>query len=49
MKFAWPVKSGRNIPRLTALVASGELRPLFKRWKQPYPFDKDLETPHAAQ
>ncbi|WP_375741274.1 substrate-binding periplasmic protein [Pseudomonas boanensis] len=35
--------------RMTALVASGELRPLFKRWKQPYPFDKDLETPHAAQ
>lgn len=34
--------------RMTALVASGELRPLFQRWKQPYAFDKELENPHAA-
>ncbi|WP_044872636.1 transporter substrate-binding domain-containing protein [Pseudomonas sp. LFM046] len=34
--------------RMGELVASGELRPLFQRWKQPYAFDKDLEKPHAA-
>jgi ABC-type amino acid transport substrate-binding protein len=34
--------------RMTALVASGELRPLFKRWKQPYAFDKELEKPNVA-
>jgi len=25
--------------RMAVLVRSGELRPLFKRWQQPYPFD----------
>lgn len=25
--------------RMAALVASGELRPIFARWQQPYPFD----------
>lgn len=25
--------------RMAALVSSGELRPIFERWKQPYPFD----------
>ncbi|MDE3738146.1 transporter substrate-binding domain-containing protein [Pseudomonas resinovorans] len=34
--------------RMSALVASGELKPLFKRWKQPYSFDKELEKPHVA-
>ncbi|BAN46413.1 ABC transporter substrate-binding protein [Metapseudomonas resinovorans] len=34
--------------RMSALVASGELRPLFVRWKQPYAFDKELEKPHVA-
>ncbi|MDH4568487.1 transporter substrate-binding domain-containing protein [Pseudomonas sp. BN414] len=34
--------------RMDALVASGELRPLFVRWKQPYAFDKELEKPHVA-
>lgn len=34
--------------RMAALVASGELRPLFKRWNQPYAFDKELENPHVA-
>ena len=34
--------------RMTDLVASGELRPLFKRWKQPYAFDKELEKPDVT-
>ncbi|QEY61111.1 ABC transporter substrate-binding protein [Metapseudomonas lalkuanensis] len=34
--------------RMTALVTSGELRPLFKRWKQPYAFDKEPEKPDVA-
>lgn len=34
--------------RMGALVASGELRPLFRRWQQPYAFDKELEKPHAT-
>lgn len=25
--------------RMTQLIASGELRPIFARWQQPYPFD----------
>lgn len=25
--------------RMTQLIASGELRPIFERWQQPYPFD----------
>lgn len=33
--------------RLQALVRSGALRPLFKRWDAPYPFDKELEKPYA--
>lgn len=31
--------------RMTVLVASGELRPVFERWRYPYPFD---EAPHAS-
>lgn len=27
--------------RMEHLVKSGELKPIFKRWKQPYPFDSD--------
>lgn len=33
--------------RMTRLVQSGELRPLYARWKQPYPFDPP-EKPHAS-
>ena len=33
--------------RLQELVRSGALRPLFKRWDAPYPFDKELEKPYA--
>ncbi len=33
--------------RLQELVHSGALRPLFKRWDAPYPFDKELEKPYA--
>lgn len=25
--------------RMAELVRSGELKPIFERWKQPYPFD----------
>lgn len=35
--------------RLGELVGRGELRPLFKRWDAPYPFDKELEKPHAGR
>lgn len=34
--------------RMEALVTSGELRPLFERWQQPYAFDKELEKPYVA-
>lgn len=34
--------------RLERLVRSGELRPLFRRWKAPYPFDKELEKPYVS-
>lgn len=33
--------------RLQELVRSGALRPLFKRWGAPYPFDKELEKPYV--
>ena len=33
--------------RLQELVRSGALRPLFKRWDAPYPFDKELEKPYV--
>jgi len=28
--------------RMSVLVKSGELRPIFQRWQQPYPFDEEL-------
>ncbi|WP_426809813.1 substrate-binding periplasmic protein [Pseudomonas sp. WOUb67] len=31
--------------RMDALVRSGELKPIFERWKQPYPFSPD-SRPH---
>ncbi|MFF7106281.1 substrate-binding periplasmic protein [Pseudomonas sichuanensis] len=31
--------------RMAELVRSGELRPIFERWKQPYPFSADSQ-PH---
>lgn len=34
--------------RMAELVHSGALRPLFQRWQQPYPFDKDMEKPDAS-
>ncbi|MBC9252341.1 ABC transporter substrate-binding protein [Pseudomonas alcaligenes] len=34
--------------RMAALVGSGALRPLFKRWQQPYPFDQDMERSDAS-
>ncbi|WP_165673426.1 substrate-binding periplasmic protein [Metapseudomonas otitidis] len=34
--------------RMERLVASGELRPFYARWKQPYPFDPP-EKPHASR
>lgn len=34
--------------RLAQLVSSGELKPLFKRWDAPYPFDKELEKPYVS-
>lgn len=34
--------------RMAELVRAGSLRPIFRRWQQPYPFDKDMETPHAS-
>jgi polar amino acid transport system substrate-binding protein len=27
--------------RMETLVKSGELKPIFERWKQPYPFDSN--------
>jgi len=27
--------------RMEQLVKSGELKPIFERWKQPYPFDEN--------
>ncbi|QKE61943.1 transporter substrate-binding domain-containing protein [Aquipseudomonas campi] len=33
--------------RMAELVQSDALRPLFQRWQQPYPFDKDMEKPDA--
>ncbi|MFA7894527.1 substrate-binding periplasmic protein [Pseudomonas putida] len=29
--------------RMAALVRSGELKPIFERWKQPYPFDASIK------
>lgn len=34
--------------RMAELLRSGGLRPLFKHWRQPYPFDKDMEIPDAS-
>lgn len=34
--------------RMSELVHSGALRPLFQRWQQPYPFDQDMERSHAS-
>ncbi len=34
--------------RMDTLVPSGALRPLFKQWKQPYPFDQELPDYHVA-
>lgn len=33
--------------RMAELVKNGTLRPLFQRWQQSYPFDKDMEIPDA--
>lgn len=34
--------------RMAVLVNNGSLRPLFRRWRQPYPFDQDMERPDAS-
>ncbi|VXB23009.1 ABC transporter substrate-binding protein [Pseudomonas sp. 8AS] len=34
--------------RMAVLVNDGSLRPLFRRWRQPYPFDQDMERPDAS-
>ena len=34
--------------RMPELLHSGALRPIFQRWRQPYPFDKDMEIPDAS-
>lgn len=34
--------------RMAELVKDGELRPIFRRWRQPYPFDEDMEIPDAS-
>lgn len=34
--------------RMAELVRAGSLRPIFRRWQQPYPFDKDMENPDAS-
>ncbi|UUY08854.1 transporter substrate-binding domain-containing protein [Pseudomonas sp. J452] len=34
--------------RMAELVQSDALRPLFQRWQQPYPFDKDMEKTDAS-
>lgn len=34
--------------RMAELVETGSLRPLFQRWQQPYPFDKDMERSDAT-
>ncbi len=31
--------------RMEVLVKSGELKPIFERWKQPYPFDESGKPP----
>lgn len=31
--------------RMEVLVKSGELKPIFERWKQPYPFDEHGKSP----
>jgi ABC-type amino acid transport substrate-binding protein len=34
--------------RMAELLRDGELRPIFRRWQQPYPFDEDMEIPDAS-
>lgn len=34
--------------RMVELLRAGELRPIFRRWQQPYPFDEDMEIPDAS-
>lgn len=34
--------------RMAELVRSGALRPVFRRWQQPYPFDPDMERSNAS-
>lgn len=34
--------------RMAELVRGGGLRPIFRRWQQPYPFDEDMERPDAS-
>lgn len=34
--------------RMASLVQDGSLRPIFRRWQQPYPFDEDMEIPDAS-
>lgn len=31
--------------RMDVLVKTGQLKPIFERWKQPYPFDEDGKSP----
>lgn len=33
--------------RMAELLRAGKLRPIFRRWQQPYPFDEDMEIPDA--
>ncbi|WP_341802363.1 hypothetical protein [Aquipseudomonas alcaligenes] len=34
--------------RMAELLRNGELRPIFRRWQQPYHFDEDMEIPDAS-
>jgi hypothetical protein len=34
--------------RVALLVGNGRLKPIFRRWQMPYPFDEDMEIPDAS-
>lgn len=34
--------------RMAEVLRRGELRPIYRRWQQPYPFDEDMEIPDAS-
>ena len=34
--------------RMALLVSNGGLKPIFERWKQPYPFECNLNPPTSA-